>query len=101
MTPYILPSQRDKLDWAIDEVITLLREKSDDEIEGSLNYTLSRIGAGAMKPHTGWRYRYLNRLYGTYQSVATEFYRRVIAPYEDRAILENGDIPEYLESFRE
>lgn len=80
----------------IDDLILVIRNTyTEDEYEGVCNYTISRIVAGAMKPQTGWRYKWLNRAYGTFLSAGAEFYRRVVGPYEDKCIEKNGDIPEY------
>ena len=70
----------------------------EDEYEGVCNYAISRLVSGVMKPNTGWRYKWLNRAHGTFLSAAAEFYRRVVGPYEDKAIEKNGDIPEYEQS---
>lgn len=82
----------DKVD---DLIYTIINLYDDDEFEGVCNYTISRIVAGVMRPATGWRYKWLNRAYGTFLSAAAEFYRRVVGPYEDNCIKKNGDIPEY------
>jgi hypothetical protein len=36
---------------------------------------------------------------GVLENIKQEFYRRVASPYEDKKILENGDIKEYKRSF--
>jgi hypothetical protein len=81
----------------VDCLIDTIRNNFFDEaeFEGVCNYCISRIVAGVMKPNTGWRYKWLNRAYGTFLSAAAEFYRRVVAPYEDGCIEKNGDIEEY------
>ena len=81
---------------AVDDLIEAIRDHfTEDEYEGVCNYTISRIVAGVMKPDTGWRYKWLNRAYGTFLSAGAEFYRRLVGPYEDKCIEKNGDIPEY------
>lgn len=79
----------------VDDVIKHIRYIDPEDQEGVVNYTISRIVAGSFRPDTGWRYKWLNRAYGTFLSAAAEFYRRLVAPYEDKAIAKNGDIPEY------
>jgi hypothetical protein len=100
--PADLYGQIHSLDQQVDELILTIRARfSKDELEGVCNYTISRIIAGVMKPKDGWRYKWLNRAYGTFLSAAAEFYRRLVAPYEDKCIEKNGDIPEYEEFPRE
>ena len=36
-----------------------------------------------------------SRAIAVFEAAKLEFYRRIAAPYEDRAIAKNGDIPEY------
>ncbi len=79
----------------VDAVIEMIRVINLDDREGPINYAISRIVAESMKPVVGgWRYKYLNRAYGTFLSAAAEFYRRLVAPHEDRAAEKNGDIYE-------
>ncbi len=100
--PYIKPEIREAMtedDFEfrelIDEVINHIRTIDIEDREGICNYTITRIVAGAMKPQTGWRYKYLNRAYGTFFSAAAEFNRRLMSQYENLCIERNGDIPEY------
>lgn len=80
----------------VDFMIDMIRETyHEDEYEGVCNYTISRIVAGVMRPKDGWRYKWLNRAYGTFLGAGAEFYRRVVGPYEDGCVEKNGDIPEY------
>ena len=79
-----------------DIIIHISNIYHENDFEGICNYCISRIVAGVMKPDSGWRYRWLNRAHGTFFSAAAEFYRRVVAPYEDECIKKNGDISEYM-----
>lgn len=86
----------------VDSLIAHLREITDeDNIAGILNYTISRIVAGAGKPDGGWRYGSLSRAHEVFHAAGSEFYRRLIAPYEDKAREKNGDIPEYQDAFED
>jgi hypothetical protein len=38
------------------------------------------------------RYETFNDVMGALEAAKAEFYRRVVAPYEDKKIVENGDI---------
>jgi hypothetical protein len=94
--PYISFEQRPLLDKDIDSLIQSIKTIPLDDREGVLNYTLSRIISGSMKPDEGWRYKIINRIMGVLSCVQLEFYRRIASPYEDKAILKNEDIKEYL-----
>lgn len=79
------------------ELCMALQLLPDDKRDGAVNYVISTIVASSMRPDDGWRYNSLLRAYGTFLAAAAEFYRRLVAPYEDKAIAKNGDIPEYAE----
>ncbi len=96
--PYIKEESRVFLDECIENTVVKLidgNELSDAEflsISGELNYAFSRILAGCMgKPS----YSKVAIITGVLENIKQEFYRRVASPYEDKKILENGDIKEY------
>ena len=93
--PYISQDGREKLDPAIDALIEKLGLWHEDYKEGVMNYTITRL-LSEMPSYPGtWRYKYINRAIGVLECVKQEFYRRLAGPYEDNAILKNGDIPCY------
>lgn len=58
---------------------------------GELNYVITKI----IKDYTyqnGVCYATINEVVGVLQSVQQEYYRRVVAPYEDEKIRVNGDV---------
>lgn len=79
--PYILPERRKQLDY------DLWRAESP----GELNYCITQIvnnylaGAGA-------KYQTFNDIIGALECAKLEIYRRMISPYEDTKLLENGDV---------
>lgn len=85
------------LEENVNAVIANIRTQTSSDRDGMCNYAISRIVAGSLKPSTGWRYKNLNRAHGTFLSAAAEFYRRIVSPYEDKCIENNGDILEYEE----
>jgi hypothetical protein len=93
--PYIAPHQRTELEPAISHLID--RIKTYSSVDGVVNYVITTIVARAMKPEEGWKYLSAYKAYGTFLAAAAEFYRRLVAPYEDGAIERNGDIPEYVQ----
>ena len=84
--PYIPKKLRKKFDSEIDALISALRVGDDGFfISGEVNYCLSRIIWGLWGK---------NALVGILECVRTEFYRRLLAPYEDNQIQKSGDILE-------
>ena len=90
--PYIKKEQRVTVDYEIRELVYKLLEIPDKEIEGVMNYTITTLINQRMKPHTGWRYKWLNRAIGVLEGVKLELYRRIAGPYEDGACEKNGDV---------
>ncbi len=86
--PYILPIDRAKLTGATDAIVAAI---DDTTTAGDLNYMISLM-AKAYIDAKGLRYEHLNAVVGALDSCKAEFQRRVVAPYEDRKIEENGDV---------
>jgi len=82
--PYITQNDRYKFDVAL---IALPRI----ETAGELNYLITQLARKYILDH-GLRYEHINAIRGALVCVGDEFYRRVIAPYEDKKIAENGDV---------
>jgi len=107
----------------VDGLVQRLREMH--ATNGDINYTLTRIVLESLKPESGWSYHSLSnavalmnnvadilinamdddnlvdlyRLVSIPRDVATEIERRLLGPYEDTAILKNGDIGCFREPF--
>ena len=58
---------------------------------GELNYEITTLVNSYVRRH-GLKYEVLNAVVGALESAKAEFQRRVVAPYEDRKIQENGDV---------
>jgi len=86
--PYIPKKQRPELDKKMDALIEHLSQLPFEEQDGALNYTFTRM----IKKIYPIRYRHLNRALGVLSAVTLELYRRVVGPYEDEKITENGDV---------
>jgi hypothetical protein len=93
--PYIKKEQRSYFDQSIAAIVDAL--VSSECSPGDVNYVVSRIVAGAMKPEDGWTYHSLSHAVSVLRDAATEMERRLMGPYEKKAISRNGDIPEYKE----
>jgi hypothetical protein len=90
--PYIEEEDRKRLDPAVTAAVEAFLDLPMEESLGDLNYLISRIVAGVVgKPS----YRKIAMATGVLENVKQELYRRMAAPYEDRKIAENGDVPEY------
>ena len=90
--PYIKPESRPKFDHAIKELVELLDRKtlSPNFLSGELNYVVSSIVWQLFGRNMC--YETANSLNGALGSIQAEFYRRHVAPYEDKKLIENGDI---------
>ena len=86
--PYILSTERDKLKPATDAAAAVIDKNTT---AGDLNYMISLM-AKAYIDAKGLRYEHLNAVVGALDSAKAEFQRRVVAPYEDKKIAENGDV---------
>jgi hypothetical protein len=86
--PYIKPQSRVKYEKVLEELIAILKSLPVDEVEGELNYVVTRI----LKQIYPVRYFQINKAIGILECVKLEFYRRVAAPYEDKKIKESGDV---------
>ena len=58
---------------------------------GTLNYQITSLCIDYIKD-TGEKYQHYNDVIGALESCKLEFYRRAVAPYEDKKIQENGDV---------
>ena len=86
--PYIKGEQR----WPIDDRLLNLLDYLDatpvNQLDGQVNYAITRIMQRLYKPS----YFNLNRAIGVLECAKQELYRRIVAPYEDQKIIENGDL---------
>lgn len=60
---------------------------------GELNYLITSLLHSVVKKQ-GRKYKLLNGLMGVLSCVTAEFYRMVVAPYENQKRLENGGVSE-------
>ena len=86
--PYIKKNQRPPIDKLIDPLISHLRSLPIEDQDGSLNYAVTKI----IKRLYPQKYFHYNRALGVLTAITQELYRRVIGPYEDTKIKENGDV---------
>ena len=87
--PYIKRVKRALYKDEIDNLVKKLKSQPLTEQDGDLNYIVTSIMKMLYEP----RYFNYNRAIGTIEAIKQEYYRRVVAPYEDEKIKENGDVP--------
>lgn len=98
--PYIDEEERAELDECIDRMIKCISEtkvhlnnpQDFSNFLGRINYCFSRIIMGVMKTIS---YKNISMATGVLENIKQEFYRRIAEPYENKKIIENGDIKEY------
>jgi hypothetical protein len=82
--PYISPERRKVIDkYVIDNFAF--------KDAGELNYILTKLCRNYFW-FNGRRYQQINDVIGALEGCKLEFYRRLVAPYEDEKIKENGDV---------
>jgi hypothetical protein len=89
--PYIIKNQRLQFEEEINSLVQKLCDSDDNAAKGELNYIISSILLRIVKLK-GERYARYNDLVGVLECCKLEMYRRMIGPYEDTAIIKNGDI---------
>ena len=101
--PYIAPELRQELDPLIDALAQRLADQaqaagSDGAFTGLLNYACTRLALGVIRRRFGrLRYWLIAATTGVFHNMATEFYRRLAAPYEDRQMALSGDVDLFQE----
>ena len=86
--PYIEPKRREELfDFYYGEDLT----KEGMQSAGELNYMITELIKEYMADKVK-NYACFNSVVGALESCKLEFYARVVRPYEDIKIKENGDV---------
>lgn len=87
--PYIPQTDRDKFAIAVDEL--RVATNSHGISNGELNYLITVLGLLYLDRH-GRSYNTLSDVVKAMECAKLEFVRRHLAPYEDRKIVEHGDV---------
>jgi hypothetical protein len=89
--PYIDKAQRKVLNGLIDNLVREAKKLGKDETEraGILNYIATRITLALIPQDRYWK---IALAAGVFSNLASEFYRRLAAPYEDKKMKEQGDV---------
>ena len=83
MMPYIPQENRESMN----EIIELMKHHNV-QANGDLNYILFKFCKDCVKPS----YNNYKNFCGELRQCATEIERRLLGPYEDTKIVENGDV---------
>lgn len=87
--PYIQKEKREYLD-------NLIKDLFKEQLNvGELNYLISRIIKNAMEQkqeNSEFNYQFCNSIIGVLECAKIEFYNRVVTPYENKKIDENGKL---------
>jgi hypothetical protein len=85
--PYLAEGDRQ----AVDELVEKIREASIAGA-GTLNYLFTQICIAYLAEATPARYIHMNDLIGALECAKLELYRRLVVPYEETKIAQNGDV---------
>jgi len=87
--PYITKNSRAEYDNEINNLVEKLDGWDNDALSGHLNYIFFRIAGLLGKDESYARMAVISSAMSEAQA---EFRRRIMAPYEDKKIYENGDV---------
>lgn len=89
--PYIKKELRNQVDERIDNLKKVIQECGKENRAGVMNYVISKL----VNSLYGLRYSEINEVVGMLDCTKMEYYRRVASPYEDKKIIESGDVYTY------
>ena len=87
--PYIPQVERKAWQSALAKVASIIVDRGMSN--GDLNYLMTKLALYYIIRH-GKSYNTLSDVIKAFECAKLEFYRRHVAPYEDRKITQNGDI---------
>ena len=86
--PYIEDKDKLEMNDAINDLFMFIRSKGD------LNYAISEL-TGKLIVTTGISYTNMSEKIDAVHDAECELRRRLLDPYEDKKIIENGDVPSF------
>jgi len=96
--PYISQEYRERYDALVDQLVKVMMQESltygvrdANTTKGHHNYIMYTL-AIKLADELGIRYHTLQDIIGTFECCKLELYRKIIAPYEEKAIEKNGDV---------
>jgi len=88
--PYLPKQERIELDSVIPVLVNIVLASGTNPAS-NLNYLIAKL-SDEIVMRRGERYGLYNSLIGALECSKLELYRRLIAPYEDTKVIENGDV---------
>ena len=90
--PYLNNKFREEIEkeCEIEKLCAYFSSLDPDDLVGAVNYVVFKI-ARRYKPKS-MSYAKAVAFIGTIECAKQEIYRRIVAPYEDKKIVENGDV---------
>jgi hypothetical protein len=95
--PYVREELRQDVDAEISNLVDVIQRHQDRDMPGLVNYAITQIVLSSLQPRLGWNYNSLLQVIGTLECSKQEIYARLVRPYEDSKIEQNGDL-EHFES---
>lgn len=91
--PYLKQDLRNEIEnqGELDQLCFYLSTLDSEYFPGALNYVIFRLVKAHLKPRR-LSYLLLNNVIGALDCAKEEIRRRILNPYEDKKISENGDV---------
>ena len=94
--PYTKEEYREEVDNAVSDIINYLNLCSDREVDGDINYIITRIVVeGCLGADGKMSYTRGSNMIKALECSKLEIYRRLLGPYEDAKVFENGDVSSF------
>ena len=87
--PYIRQAERIPIDRIVKKLVPLIKAKGD------LNYTVCEL-IGQLILNTKISYTQISEWIDTLPDAEAELRRRLLDPYENQKVIENGDVPSFI-----
>jgi len=87
--PYINKDERTQYVATLEVLIGELKRVPEEERDGHINFCVTWLLKRLYYPP---KYKRFNAAIGVLECIKAEFYRRVVAPYEDQKIVDVGDV---------
>ena len=90
--PYIEQEKRDILDPEIESLFVRLIDMQCKDEESNMEENINYVFTKLLKKCYGESYGEINNALGIMSAVQLEYYRKVVTPYGNQKIYENGDV---------
>lgn len=93
--PYTREERRTRQYYAIEELVDIIKDKGD------LNHAICELTALVIAKNGGMGYTNVSKWIDAVNGARKEMERRLLAPYEDIKIVENGDVRSFVTLIRQ